>query len=136
MSVVLPESWGTDVDFIAGADLIDKADLVAKPFLITGVRFEKNARSVEYVYVEAEYPDGETFEFNDSSTTGVKQQLTTYLASKDIAADNSTGEVIPVKLAIPRGLRLSTYEVTDQRGKAKMAKTYYLTGAGRPRATN
>ena len=124
-------AWDAGVEFVGGADLRDKAELVGIEFKVTGVRFEKNARGVEYVYVEAETRDGEEFDFNDSSTSGVKQQITTYLESRDIAPDYESGEVHSVNLLIPRGLRVSTYEVTDVRGKPKQAKTYYLTSAGR-----
>lgn len=133
MSIVTDTTaaWGADVDFIEGADLVDKAELVGKAFLITGVRFEKNARGVEYAYIEAEFEDGEEIDFNDSSTSGVKQQLITYLESRGQTVDYATGEVHEVKIAVPRGLRVSTYEVQDMRGKTKTAKTYYLTGGGR-----
>jgi hypothetical protein len=124
-------TWGTDVDFIEGADLVDKAELVDKAFLITGIRFEKNARGVEYAYVEAEDESGEEFDFNDSSTSGVKQQLITYLESRGATIDYTSGQIHDVKIAVPRGLRVSTYEVQDMRGKTKTAKTYYLTGGGR-----
>lgn len=124
-------NWDENVEFVGGADLRDKAELEGIEFKITGVRFEKNARGVEYAYVEAETRDGEEFDFNDSSTSGVKQQLITFLEQKGINPDYSTGEVHEVNLLIPRGLRVSTYEVTDMRGKPKMAKTYYLTSGGR-----
>jgi hypothetical protein len=124
-------TWGTDVDFIEGADLVDKAELVDKAFLITGIRFEKNARGVEYAYVEAEDESGEEFDFNDSSTSGVKQQLITYLESRGATIDYTSGQIHDVKIAVPRGMRVSTYEVQDMRGKTKTAKTYYLTGGGR-----
>lgn len=124
-------TWGTDVEYIQGADLVDKAELVDKPFLITGIRFEENARGIEYAYVEAEFEDGEEIDFNDSSTSGVKHQLMTYLESRGITPDLESGELHEVRVAVPRGLRVSTYEVTDMRGKPKMAKTYYLTGGGR-----
>lgn len=130
MSVSTPEAWG-DVDFIEGADLVDKAELVGKSFLITGIRFEKNSRGIEYVYVEAEDEAGEEFDFNDSSTSGVKAQLMTYLESRGATVNVESGEVHDVKIAVPRGLRVSTYEVQDMRGKTKTAKTYYLTGGGR-----
>jgi hypothetical protein len=123
--------WGEDVEFIGGVDLRDKAELVNVEFLVTAVRFEKNARGVEYAYVTATTRAGETFEFNDSSNSGVRAQLTTYFERKEIAVSYESGEVHEVKILAPRGLRLSTYEVTDLRGKPKMAKTYYLT-TGQP----
>lgn len=131
MSVDTTTNWDADVEFVGGADLRDKAELVDVEFKITGIRFEKNARGVEYAYVEAETRGGEEFDFNDSSTSGVKHQLITYLEQKDITPNYETGEVHNVNLLIPRGLRLSTYEVTDMRGKLKTAKTYYLTSGGR-----
>jgi hypothetical protein len=125
-------TWaGPDAEFIGGADLRDKAELVDLPFKITGVRFEKSAKNVEYVYVEAEDQAGDEFDFNDSSNSGVKQQIITYLEAKEVAWDYTSGVVHDVNLVIPKGLRVSTYEVTDNRGKPKTAKTYYLTSGGR-----
>jgi hypothetical protein len=130
------QTFGQNADFIGGADLLDKAELIGREFLITGVRFQKNSKGVEYVYVEGESRDGEEFDFNDSSTSGVKQQITTYLESRGIKVSyDRPDEIHEVNLMIPRGLRVSTYEVVSM-GKPKMAKTYYLTSAGRRRQKN
>ncbi|MEU0398336.1 hypothetical protein ABZ208_37460 [Streptomyces sp. NPDC006208] len=127
-------AWDADVEFVGGADLRDKAELIGIEFKITGVRFEKSARGVEYVYVEAETREGEEFDFNDSSSSGVRAQIITYLERKGTEVDYENPDVVhDVNLLIPNGLRVSTYEVTDLRGKAKTAKTYYLTSGGRRR---
>jgi hypothetical protein len=124
-------SWaGPDADFIGGADLRDKAELVGVPFKITGVYFTKNERGIEYAYVEAEDAAGEEFDFNDSSTTGIRHQLTTYLTLKGVEYAYD-GTIYDVNIVAPKGLRVSTYDVTDARNQIKTAKTYYLTSGGR-----
>lgn len=129
------QGFEQDVDFIGGADLLDKAELIGREFKITGVRFEKNKNGVEYAYVEAETRDGEEFDFNDSSSSGVKQQLVTYLESRGVTVDYNHKDVVhEVNLLIPRGLRVSNYELIHM-GKPKMGKTYYLTSAGRRQRT-
>lgn len=117
-----------EFDVIEGFDPIDKAELVGKPFGITGVRYRKNERDIMFAEVEIVDANGEPAAFQDSST-GVRDQITKYLAEKKIKVTN--GEWVDLKLFVPRGLRVSTYEATDERGRAKQAKTYYLTTAGR-----
>lgn len=121
----------SEAEVIGGADLYDKAELVGKEFIITGVTFTVNERNVEYVYVEAVTRDGKTVEFNDSSKAGVRGQISNYLSMKEIHIDPSSGEKHAVKIHVPRGLRVSTFDVQDARGKTKQAKTYYLTSASR-----
>ena len=126
----LPTAWNTS-DQLDGLDLVDKAELVGKPFRITGVSFETNQRGVSYVYVDAEDADGEGFTFNDSSS-GVRAQIVQHLTKtgQDAVIDQP-GDVLTLSLVIPRGLRVSEYEVKDERGKAKTARTYYLTTSGK-----
>lgn len=124
-------TWaGNDAEFVGGADLRDKTELVGLPFRITGIFFTRNEKGIEYANVEAEDKDGEEFEFIDSSTTGIKHQLSTFLGLKGITPKYD-GEVYEVNIVAPKGLRVSEYEVQDMRGNTKMAKTYYLTSGGR-----
>lgn len=120
--------WGA-AETLDGLEIRDKAELLERPFLIESVWFEVGSRNVEYVYVQAQFENGETFTFNDSST-GVRAQIEAYLKSKD--RNPEIGQVVPaLNLIIPRGLRFSQYEVTDERGRNKLAKTYYLTTSGK-----
>lgn len=116
-----------DAEVIGGVDLREKATLLGVEFLITGVRFEKNKRNVEYAYVTAETRDGITFEFNDSSQTGVRAQLSAFLERKGKVIDYDSGEIHDTKIYVPRGLRVSEFEVRDERGRTKMARVHYLT---------
>lgn len=125
----LPAGW-SDADQLDGLELVDKATLIAIPFRITSVYFETNTRGVEYVYVDGETQDGGGFTFNDSST-GVRAQIITHLKQKGLDAAVDSGEVVPLNLVIPRGLRASEFDVTDDRGRPKRARTYYLTTSGK-----
>lgn len=120
--------WGSDVDILDGLELLDKAELVDRPFLIEGVWFETGARAVEYVYVQGQLENGRQFTFNDSSS-GVFRQIESYLLTKGHKPE--IGQTVPVRLVIPKGLRFSEYEVRDERGREKKAKTYYLTTSGK-----
>lgn len=121
-------AWGRDVEVLDGLDLLDKTELVGKPFLIETVWFEVGQRSVEYVYVEGQLENGTTFMFNDSSS-GVRAQLEAYLQGKGRLPE--VGQRVPLRLVVPKGLRFSTYNVIDERGREKPAKTYYLTASGK-----
>lgn len=129
-SQALPEAFA-GFDTIEGFDPIDKATLVGQPFGITGVRFRTNDRSVVFAEVEVVDANGAQYGLNDSST-GIRQQLSDYLAAKGLPVSGNT-EWQDVQLYVPRGLRVSEYEVQDERGRAKQAKTYYLTTAARAR---
>lgn len=120
--------WGQDVDILDGLQLKDKAELVGEPFLIEKVWFETSQRSVEYVYIQAQLRDGTEFTFNDSST-GVYRQVESYLVSKGHKPE--IGQEVDVRLVIPDGLRFSEYDIKDERGRDKRAKTYYLTTSGK-----
>lgn len=124
-------TWaGNDAELIGGADLRDKAELIGVPFKITGVSFQRNDRQVESVTVEAEDQNGEEFDFYDSSTSGIKQQIVTFLSLKGIEVDYTSGELHDVNIVVPKGLRVSNFTVMVA-GKEKAAKTYYLTSGGR-----
>ena len=136
MTLPLPSAWA-NAEVVTGLDLIDKAELVGVPFLMTGVQYKVNERGVSFVYVDAENVRGDRFTFNDSST-GVRQQITGMLADrgKDHAIDS--GEYVSFVtvscpgVVAPRGLRVSNYEVQDPRDprRSKAARTFYLTSNG------
>lgn len=131
-NTVLPTAWAT-AEMIDGFDLVDKAELVGMPFLITGCNFQMNKDEVSFVYVDGERPDGTTFTFNDSSS-GVRKQMVEHLVSKGLDHIVDSGEFAELSLVIPRGLRFSEFEVAgvvDRRTRLpKMSKTYYLTTSG------
>jgi hypothetical protein len=119
---------GQDVQMLGGMDLRDKAELVGRPFYITGLKLTVNERDIAYVWVEGEFEDNqEPFSFNDAST-GVRAQLMNYLASEKRA--DVLNEWTDCRIFIPRGLRVSRYDATDERGRTVQAKTFYLTTAG------
>ncbi len=128
MQNTLPAAWN-DATALEGVDLVAKQELIGVPFLITAVWFETNKSGVEYSYVEAEHADGTPFTFNDSST-GVRAQLIEHLERIGKGDAREDGTVLPLRLVVPRGLRVSEFEVTDERRRTKMAKTFYLTTAG------
>lgn len=114
-------------EMIDGLELVDKAALVGVPHVITEVSFETGARNVEYAYIDGyRIDDGGSFTYNDSST-GVRQQLIKHLGDR-VPTD---GASVRVNIRVPAGLRVSEFEVKDDRGKTKTAKTYYLTGSGK-----
>jgi hypothetical protein len=115
-------------DQIEGLDIADKAVLVGKPLGITAVRFRTNEREVVFAEAEVVTIDGDLCAISDSST-GVRDQLAKYLLDKGHQPSGNT-EWIDVMLYVPRGLRVSVYDV-EVSGQVKKAKTYYLTTAGR-----
>jgi hypothetical protein len=126
-------AWDTAVE-LDGLELVDKSELVGKPFVITAFMFRTNEeRGIHFVDLDIEFRDGETATFTDSSSrSGVKVQFTEYLAVNNI--EFTEGEVIelPTPIMCARGLRPSTYPRTDPRtGKEKMVTSYYLTASGR-----
>jgi hypothetical protein len=125
----LPSGWNA-ADQLDGLDLVDKGELIGKPFRITSVSFEENARGVSYVYVDAEDANTNGFTFNDSSS-GVRAQLVAHLTRIGQDKIIDTGDALELSVVIPRGLRMSEYEVKDDYGKTKKARTYYLTTSGK-----
>lgn len=120
-----------DFDVIEGFDPVDKATLVGVPFGITAVRFRTSERSVVFAEVEIINADGEPAAMIDSSS-GVRDQLRVYMHGKNMDV-SATTEWQDVRLFVPNGLRVSEYEVKDERGQDKHAKTYYLTTKARTR---
>jgi hypothetical protein len=132
-SVQFPEAWA-DAEELSGYDLVDKYELIDVPFLITNVRFETNKRGINFVYVSAQTADGSAIMFNDSST-GVRQDIVTYLAEKGRDAAVDTGENVPVRILVRKGLRVSEFETpVEERGRTvmKKARIFYLTKSGVP----
>lgn len=127
----LPAAWSNETA-LDGLELVAKQELVGVPFLITAVWFETSKTGVEYVYLEAETVNKEYVTFNDSST-GVRAQVIEHLERIGKADVKDDGSVYPLRLVIPRGLRVSEFEVRDDRGRMKMAKTFYLTTSGERR---
>jgi hypothetical protein len=128
-ATVNPADWGKDVEVLDGIDLLDKAELIGKPFLITEVRFQTSTRGYDMVYVNAQFKDGTVFQFVDSSS-GVKTQIENFLELKEIMPKGND-EIVPIKLLILKGLRVSEFVATDERGREKKARTYYLTTSGK-----
>ena len=127
---MVPQSWedvynafgGQITDLPSDWDLIDKAELVGKPFVIFSFTLRDGDFGRPYVSVNAVL-EGATpgapvsrVVFNDGST-GVAAQL------KEMAAQGIHGGIRCTK-----GLRVSKYEYTDPRdGTTKPAQTYYLS---------
>lgn len=121
-----------DFDVLEGFDPVDKAQLVGQAFGITGVRYRVNDSKVVFAEVEIINMDGEQLAFQDSST-GVRDQLSGYLASKGHDVTQNLGTWFDCALYVPRGLRVSQYDVITDQGGTRKAKTYYLTTQGRQR---
>lgn len=122
------DAWANETaDEIVGNDLLDKEELVNKPFMIRGVQFRTSATGgYEMVNVDAELPDGTMIQFSDSSATGVKGQLHTYLTEKGFAGQIDAEEPIAINIKCLRGLRKSTWTAIDGRGKSVPAKAFYI----------
>lgn len=125
----LPQDW-QDTEQLDGLEVVDKAQLLEVPFRITSLYFETNQRGVSFVYVDAEDADSNGFTFNDSSS-GVRQQLVSYLIKSEQDSAVESGEVVKMNLVIPKGLRVSNFTVKDDHGRDKAARTYYLTTSGK-----
>jgi hypothetical protein len=119
---------------LAGHDLLDKAELVDVPFIIVSVMFKLNDAGTQFAYVTGVNGQNQMFEFNDSSVAGVRQQLIEYVhETTGNQISWTSGEVIPLSLYAPKGLRCSTWE-RDTRpnknvGKPNMqtVRTYYIS---------
>lgn len=117
-----PTAWGKEpITVLTGIDLTDKANLVGAPFLITEVWFT-NQRNA-YVWVDAIDINGDRFTFSDSSSTGIRKQIIDLVTDASDAGIVDTGAHKSMRIAVPRGLRVSEYDNPAGKGKAK---TYYL----------
>lgn len=127
-------AWGVEVETLAGVDILQKSELIDVPFLVTAVKFTINASQTEFAWIEGKRQDGSGFTFNDSSS-GVKAQITAYMTERGMdVATLDTWVDFPKGLVIPKGLRVSEYEVDvlNQRNQmeTKTVKTHYLTTSG------
>lgn len=120
-----------------GLNIADKTTLLGLPFVITGVSFRETNQGVRMVEVDVVTLESDEYTFTDSST-GVKAQLEAYLKTKGLDAGIDTGELIPLALKAPEGLRVSEYEVPERgpngqeiRGRMRKARTFYLTTSGK-----
>jgi hypothetical protein len=135
--VFIPNDWQNDA-VLDGLDLIDKNEIVGETFRIIGCRFENNKDNVSLCYIDGERTDGTQFTFQDSSSTGVRHQVVTYLKMHELDAGIDTGEYIEFRLVAPKGLRVSRYDAPVRGangqpipGKTRPASTFYLTTNGR-----
>src|SRR6185436_4861985 len=55
-------AW-SEAEVLEGLDMLDKAELEGKPFLIVGVEFKPNNAGVSIAYIDGEYRDGTGFTF-------------------------------------------------------------------------
>jgi hypothetical protein len=118
-------SFGSDAQIIEVQAQNDKAELLAVPFIIREAWLHMNASGVEFLYLTVETENDGFKTIADSSTTGVKAQvlgLNGFPTDFTVESEKLTG----LKFFAPRGLRVSEYQVTDNRGKSKKAKTYYV----------
>lgn len=114
-------------DYGTGLTVIDKSDLVEKPFLIIDWSFREGDMG-EYAVVRVIDPSNQKWVFADGGS-GVCSQLRKITAAR-IAAGSSSPNT---GLACPAGLVRSDYrtKITDEKGKVKEipATTYYIAGA-------
>ena len=116
-------SFGADATVIEVQQVNDKAELLAIPFIIREAWLHMNASGVEFLYLTCETENDGFKVVSDSSTTGVKTQVLALLPNDfTVESEKLTG----LSLFAPKGLRKSSYEVRDSRGKAKSATTYYV----------
>lgn len=133
--------WGTeDVQVLEGFDLVDKATLVDKPFLITGARMVmtkggEDREPVEMMQVECEI-DPRTHQkvvFQDSSKAGVKQEIEALL-EKVHSWKGDLDTWYDFRVLCPQGLRVSPWKRDLGGGKTADVFSYYLTKANNGRA--
>lgn len=93
----------------------EKSELVGVPMVILEWQNGKNTSYGDFLIVKVVTDKNEKVVFVDGST-GIKQQL-------DVITENSgrTGGILARE-----GLRVSEYTYTDDDGKEKPAKTYYI----------
>jgi hypothetical protein len=116
---------------LVGADLVDKAEVEGKKFRITALKNEVSKTSGALgLWVEAELDsDGSLVMFNDYGK-GMRGQIDPYLDSIGKAGVLDEWIDLPEPIVCPRGVRISHYDTTDDRGKPTRGKTAYLTTSG------
>lgn len=98
-----------------GFQNVDKERLIDREFVILSYTFTKDKTSdAPFVVVRVVLRDGRKLFFTDGST-GVMSQC------RDLESAGLTGGIY-----VARGLRVSRYTVTDDKGKDKEAATYYF----------
>ena len=105
-----------------GFTLVEKDKLVGVPFVLidytvhtSTTNFDENGEGLKFVTVRCVTQEDKRVAFNDGST-GVARQL------RDLAAREIYGGIY-----VQNGLRVSEYEVTDDKGRKSSATTYYLS---------
>lgn len=107
-------------DGVASLTLVQKGTLIAVPFLAVNWRFNDNETGT-FVSVEFMSQAGDRGVFNDGGT-GVMAQLAAITAERE-----SAGHKFPTSGRLVRkGLRVSRYSFTNEKGKEQQAETYYL----------
>lgn len=106
----LVEFKGSDWDLVGSKD-----ELIDVPFVIARIRFNANDDGVVTFVSVCCYTKDKKVVFNDGST-GVFEQLTTYVAKNDRTT----------AISCPKGLRVSRYEYTNEKGVTSDAATYYI----------
>lgn len=129
------EMFGEEVEVLTGLNIVDKATLVDKPFIITGVRVMEtkpndDGEIFEYVQVEAKISKTEKVTFQDSST-GVKAALITLLKDR-FNWNGEMNEWYDFKFGCPQGLRVSPFK-KNVKGHMVDSQTYHLTFSGEGR---
>lgn len=116
---VLGEVESTDDYLGDGVALVQKDDLVGKPFFIYDWQFSVGDLG-QYVTVRAVLPSDEKVVFSDGST-GICRQLMEITSARQKA-----GKPIAGGLLCKRGLRRSDYAADPENGRPSAGTTYYL----------
>lgn len=116
--------FGTDFsDYGTGFEVLDRKDpLVGVPFGIVEWRFNQGDKG-EFVSAAIITEDGRKLVINDGST-GVRDQL--HEVTNKRAAHGVPEEARQRILKCRKGLRVSRYEYTDDKGNTSQAQTFYL----------
>lgn len=71
------------VDRVLGRSVVDKSEMIGKPFIITGITFNPSDKQAggDFVSLEITTADDATLVINDSST-GIRRQVITYACNK------------------------------------------------------
>jgi hypothetical protein len=108
-----------------GAQMAEKANLIGVPMLLTSWSFAESDYDKESVFVIVKAITDQDVKviFVDGST-GIRAQL--WNITEERSANGVEGDAAYSGLICPRGLRVSEYTYTDDKGKSIPASTYYL----------
>jgi hypothetical protein len=138
--VALPETWADFAELLKASGIgmdhasavladewpeVDKAKLVNVPLAIALWTISEPGKGDfdgQYIVVRGMTQTGERFRFADGST-GIFRQLRK-LTGERIRDGHPTPNA---GLFAPRGLRVSEYEYTDDKGKKSKAQTFYIS---------